>query len=138
MKWTKPPAELVERFQAALPAHPDLTPKKMFGYPAAFVKGNFFTGLHNDNVVIRLPDEVKAGLKELSGAPAFDPMGGRPMKQWWVVPKAVAGDGKKLKDFIGRAFEQVQPLPGKAPKKKPAAKKKPARQSRSSNSADDS
>src|SRR5207248_7994973 len=96
MKFTKPPAELVERFNAALPAHPDLTPKKMFGYPASFVKGNFFTGLHNDNVVIRLPDEVKAGLTELKGAPQFDPMGGRPMKQWWVLPKSVTGDGAKL------------------------------------------
>jgi len=124
MKWTKPPEELVTRFQAALPAHPDLTPKKMFGYPASFVKGNFFTGLHNDNVVIRLPDAVKASLKELASAPQFDPMGGRPMKQWWVIPKSVTGDGKKLKAFIGAAFEKVQPLPGKAAAKKPAKKRK--------------
>jgi hypothetical protein len=121
MKFIKPPAELVERFKAALPSHPDLTPKQMFGFPASFVKGNFFTGLHNENVVIRLPDEVKAELKELDGAPQFDPMGGRPMKQWWVLPSNVTGDGAKLKGFIARAFVKVQPLPGKAAK--PAKKK---------------
>jgi hypothetical protein len=70
---------------------------------------------------------VKAGLKELSGAPQFDPMGGRPMKQWWVLPKSVTGDGAKLKAFIANAFDQVQPLPGKAPKKKAPAKKKRGR-----------
>ena len=125
MKFTKPPPELVERFNAALPEHPDLAPKKMFGYPASFVKGNFFTGLHNDNVVIRLPDEVKAKMGELEGAPRFDPMGGRPMKQWWVLPKSVTGDAKKLKAFVKKAFELVQPLPGKAAAaKKPKKKKK--------------
>jgi len=44
----KSPPELVERFAAALPAHPDLVRKPMFGYPAAFVHGNMVCGLFQD------------------------------------------------------------------------------------------
>ena len=67
-----------------MPDHPDLEPKKMFGYQASFVKGNFFMGLHEDNVVVRLPDGLHEKFPELSGSPPFDPMGGRPMKGWFV------------------------------------------------------
>src|SRR5271166_3510667 len=111
MKWTKAPEELTTRFNAALPRHPDLQPRKMFGYAAAFVKGTFFSGLHQDNCVIRVPDEVKAALPQLAGAAAFDPMGGRPMKQWWVVPKAVSADGDALRALLAKAFARVQQLP---------------------------
>jgi hypothetical protein len=36
----KSPPELVERFEAVLDRYPDVTRKKMFGYPAAFVGDN--------------------------------------------------------------------------------------------------
>ncbi len=124
-KWSRSPEDLIQRFKAALPAHPDLQPKSMFGYPCSFVKGNFFAGLHEEKVVLRVPDEVKPKLPELAGASAFDPMGGRPMKLWWVIPPKVTQDAGKLRALIHSAFELVQPLPGKAPK--PKAKKAPAR-----------
>jgi hypothetical protein len=127
-KWVKSSDALSRRFEAALPKHPDLQPRKMFGYPCCFVKGVFFTGLHEEKVVMRLPDEVKAQLPALDGAAAFDPMGGRPMKQWWVVPPSIIGDAGKLSALIADAFGRVQPLPGKAAKPG-AAKGKPARAS---------
>lgn len=42
---TKSPAALIERFAAALPEHPALSRKPMFGYAAAFVNRNMVCGL---------------------------------------------------------------------------------------------
>jgi hypothetical protein len=39
-QWIRSPAHLAERFAAALPDHPDIVRKPMFGYPAAFANGN--------------------------------------------------------------------------------------------------
>ena len=55
--WKKSPADLVERFAAALPDHPALVRKPMFGYPAAFANGNMVCGLFQDSVVARLGKE---------------------------------------------------------------------------------
>lgn len=127
MAWKKTSPELAERFTRALPKHPDAEPRKMFGYPCCFVKGNFFVGMHEDNFVVRLPG-LKDKFTELAGAKVFDPMGsGKGMKDWWVIPPAIAGDEKKLSGFFSAAFAKVRKLPAKPAKtnaKKKAAKKK--------------
>lgn len=137
--WKKAPAELTARFNALLPEHPAAEPRKMFGYAACFVNGNFFIGLHEENVVVRLPGGLEQKLAEVRSSAPFDPMGGRPMKGWFVVPKAVVASDAKLGAFIAKAFEEVRKLPAKvkgekkvpakkaasAPKKAPA-KKAPA------------
>ena len=35
----------------ALPRHPDVEPRKMFGYPCAFVRGSFWIGLFEANAI---------------------------------------------------------------------------------------
>ena len=42
---TKSPPELVAAFAAAVPQAPGVVQKPMFGCPCAFVNGNMFTGL---------------------------------------------------------------------------------------------
>lgn len=59
MKWTKPDPALVERFTSALPDDPRVASRKMFGYPACFVRGSYFAGLHGEAFVIRLPGSLK-------------------------------------------------------------------------------
>lgn len=120
-RWKKSPPELIARFEAALPRDAHVEPKKMFGYPAAFVSGGFFTGLHEHRVVLRLPADVHAQTKALATAAAFDPMGGRPMRGWYVVPDAIAGDTKKL----GALLAEVLPKLVKHPEQ-PSAKKRAA------------
>ena len=79
--WKKPSAEAVDRFDAALPDHPAAQRRQMFGYPACFVNGHYFTGLHQDRFVIRLPDGIRDRFPEIADAEAFDPMGtGKGMK----------------------------------------------------------
>src|SRR5436309_308701 len=110
MAWKKASPEMVSRFEEALPDHPDAEPRKMFGYPACFVKGNFFAGLHEEErVVMRLPGGLKERLPDMAGASSFDPMGtGTGMKDWWIVPPPVTRDAGRLGRFLAAAFAEVQ------------------------------
>lgn len=124
VEWRKPPADLVERFNAALPVHPEAKPRKMFGYPACFVNGHFFVGLHNENAIVRLPVELKESFSELDGAAHFDPMGtGKGMKDWWLLPASIADDARSLTAFFAAAFVKVQALPPKAAKSRGSSRK---------------
>jgi hypothetical protein len=117
MAWKKSPPELIERFKAALPPHPDAQVKQMFGYPACFVKGNFFTGTFEDNLVIRLPNGLKDQFPELKNAAGFNPMGtGKGMKDWCIIPAEIANDNNRLADFYAATFEEVYKLPAKVVK----------------------
>lgn len=122
MRFAKSSAALVARFGAALPESPLVLRRKMFGYPCAFVRGNFFAGLHEENVVLRLPGDLRASLPALAKGEAFDPMkNGRVMKDWVVVPKGVAASAAKLTALLAAALPLVAALPPKAALGKKAA-----------------
>ena len=87
--FSKSPPELVERFATVMDRYPDAERKKMFGYPAAFVGGNMATGLFAEHWVVRLPDGEIAEAKA-AGAGSFEPMPGKPMKAFVVVPAATS------------------------------------------------
>lgn len=120
-KFRKSAPETVLRFEAALPRTAEVEPRQMFGYRAAFVNGNFFTGLFEDDVVMRLPGGIKERLPALAEAAGFNPMGGKPMRDWWLVPAPLSTDERRLTELLATAFEEVRRLPAKAAKKKPAA-----------------
>ena len=92
--WKKFPAELVERFTAALPEHPAVVRKPMFGYPAAFANGNMACGLLQDSIVVRLGKEGAASAVADGRAQQFAPMPGRTMTGYVLVPTADANDTK--------------------------------------------
>lgn len=119
--WKKSPAELAERFAIALPAHPDLVRKPMFGYPAAFANGNMVCGLFQDAVVVRLGKEGAASAIADGRAQPFAPMPGRTMTGYVLVPAPDALDAKALAAWLQRALEFTLSLPKKATK--PAAAK---------------
>ena len=120
-KWKKSSPELVERFKGALPKDPSVEPKPMFGYPAAFVRGNFFSGLFEELVVMRMPEPQRSKLSTLAKAEGFSPMGGKPMTDWYVVPAKIAASQTALAKLLGEALALVKELPEK--KKKPKKKK---------------
>jgi hypothetical protein len=126
MAWKKSSPELIERFGAALPDDAAVQRRQMFGYPAAFVGGNFWVGLHEERVVVRLPDGLHERFAALAGAKSFDPMGGRPMKGWFVVPAEITGSAAKLRALLGATLAEVVRLPKKAPKPKKAPEPKKA------------
>ena len=131
MAWKKASPQMSSRFEAALPDHPDAEPRQMFGYPACFVKGNFFVGMHEEErIVVRLPGGLQAQFPELHGAAIFDPMGtGKGMKDWWIIPPEITADEQRLSRFFAAAFTEVQKLPAKErkprmPKKVPVGNKR--------------
>ena len=128
MKWRKSPPELIAAFDAAFPASPAQR-RQMFGYPAGFVNGNMFTGLHQENWMVRLGEAELAALLKLPGAKPFEPMPGHVMRSYGVLPPSVIADAKALKTWLGKALAYAGSLPPKAGKaKKP--KVKPAKPKR--------
>ncbi len=125
MPFRKSSPEIVERFNAALPLHPDVAPRQMFGYPAAFVNGNFFAGLFEEDVLIRLPDAILPRVPEMVGTPIFNPMGrGKGMTGFPVVPERLSRNVSSLAVLLEKALAPVLTLPPKP--KKPTKAKKPA------------
>jgi TfoX/Sxy family transcriptional regulator of competence genes len=111
--WSKSPPDLVERFETTMSEVPGTTMRKMFGYPAAFAaNGHMFTGLHQDRWVIRLPDKARAELAAAGGAP-FEPMPGRPMREYLVIPGAVLADADALQSWLERSRAYTEALPAK-------------------------
>ena len=88
MHWEKSPADLTERFAAVTDRHPDIARRKMFGEIAGFVNGNMVTGLHSGRWFVRLTGDAKAEALALPGAGPFEPMPGRPMGDYVVLPPA--------------------------------------------------
>lgn len=109
----KSPPALIARFDEVAGRHPSATRRKMFGYPALFVGGNLTTSLHADRWVIRLaPNDLEEALR-LPGAGRFEPMPGRPMNGYALLPHEVVADDAALDAWIGRAIGFVSTLPPK-------------------------
>jgi TfoX/Sxy family transcriptional regulator of competence genes len=113
-RWTKSPPALVEIFAAALPDDPRVERRAMFGYPAAFANGHLFTGLHQDDLMLRLGESERAALLALPGAKPFAPMPGRVMREYAVVPAALHADRRALCAWMKKALAYACGLPPKA------------------------
>ena len=112
--WEKAPADLAERFNATVSALPGATVRKMFGYPAGFVNGHLFTGTFGSSWHVRLPDAERSELAAAGGTP-FEPMPGRPMREYLVLPPEIAADPDAAEPWVRRSLAYVEKLP---PKKK--------------------
>jgi len=123
-RWRKSPPELVALFEAVLAGEPQAERRQMFGYPAAFVNGNLATGLHQADWMVRLGEPDRAALAAQGGRP-FEPMQGRPMREYVVLPKAVLSERRALAGWIRRGIAYTAALPAKTAKKR-AAKRSPA------------
>jgi hypothetical protein len=58
---------------------------KMFGMPCYKIKGKAFAGLYEGDMVFKLSGDEHMRAISLTGSRLFDPMGGRPMKEWIQV-----------------------------------------------------
>lgn len=113
-KMEKSPPELVERFDVIAPRFPEAKRRQMFGYPCLFVNGNLVTGLHEQRWMVRLGDADRAELLGLPGAGPFEPMAGRPMKGYAVLPADVVADDDALEAWLRRSIAFGLSLPPKA------------------------
>jgi TfoX/Sxy family transcriptional regulator of competence genes len=115
-KWKPAPAEAVTAFESATSGLAGVEPRKMFGYSCIFVKGNMFVGLHEAGMVLRLPEEQRAEFLRLKGAGQFEPMPGRVMREYVVVPKLLFNAPEKLRAWVERSLDYASSLPAKAKK----------------------
>jgi len=112
-KFTKAPEEMVRLFGDALKDFPMATTRKMFGYPAAFVNGNMFTGLFQEEMFLRLSDEDRAAIRKEYGTPLFEPIPGRPMRNYVLVPHYILKSPRLLRTWVTKGMEYAKSLPPK-------------------------
>jgi TfoX/Sxy family transcriptional regulator of competence genes len=112
----KSPPELVARFAAITAGLPETEPRQMFGYPSLFVGGNLVTGLHKEAWFVRVAEADRTSLLQLPGAGAFEPMPGRPMRGYVVLPPSVVADDAAIRGWVERAITFGRSLPRKPSK----------------------
>jgi hypothetical protein len=59
----------------------------MFGMPCIKVGTRAFAGLYHDEMLFKLTGATHARALALEGARLFEPMEGRPMREWVLVPE---------------------------------------------------
>lgn len=117
-KMPKPDEATKEFFRSIVPEHPAVQVRPMFGQLAAFVNGNMFTGIHGGDLFVRLPEEDRAALEAEGGGP-FEPMAGRPMREYVVLPPAWREDHPdRVREWVARSLDHAEGLPPKQPKRK--------------------
>ena len=112
---TKSPPGLVMRFDELAALVPDAKRRPMFGYPSCVLGGNMFMSLFRDRLVLRLSEPDRAQIIAEHGATTFEPMPGRPMTGYVVIPPSlVASDG--VDEWVSRSYAHARSLPAKKPK----------------------
>jgi TfoX/Sxy family transcriptional regulator of competence genes len=113
MKMPKVAAPAVERFRALASAIPSVEQKLVFGQPAAFVNGNMFFGVFGDQLFVRLSEADTEEARDSVGGRPFEPMAGRPMRGYTVLPSGVWADPKRARQWVERSLQFAQSLPSK-------------------------
>lgn len=116
MAWTKASPGMIDLFDACLPHGPGIERRTMFGQPCAFVNGNMFAGLLQDIAFARLPPGLHAELDAEFGVRHFEPMPGRPMKAYVVLPEELLDDEARFGEILAAAYQFAAALPPKTPK----------------------
>jgi TfoX/Sxy family transcriptional regulator of competence genes len=111
-------------FHDLVPSSPGVVTKPMFGHTAAFVNGTMFMGVFGDRVLVRLAEADRESLLAEDGAGPFEPMKGRPMREYVLLPADWQDDPSQAKPWVKRSLAYASSLPPKKPRT--AAKKKPA------------
>ena len=116
-KMPKPGEEAKEFFRSIVPDAPDVTVRPMFGNLAAFVNGNMFSGLFGDGLFVRVSGSARSELEAAGGGP-FEPMPGRPMTGYTMLPEAWQRDAERAGEWVERSLGSARALPAKQPKPK--------------------
>jgi len=95
---------------------PRLETRKMFGQPAAFVNGNLCLGAFGGDVFLRLSDRDQALASKMTGVRPFEPMPGRAMHAYLILPPEVLRDRTQSRLWVDRAVGFAASLPPKAAK----------------------
>jgi len=117
LKIPRPDKESVDLFQSLVPKGDRVTVRPMFGNISAFVNGNMFFGVFGNDLFVRLPSEDQSELLKNKGSSMLEPMKGKPMKDYVVLPKTWRARPETLRSWITKSLEWSSKLPAKKAKK---------------------
>ncbi len=118
MSMPKPSATSKAVFESLVPDDPRVTARPMFGNVAAFVNGNMFMGLFGDELFVRLSEAERSELLAIEGASGFEPMKGRPMREYVTLPVSWGDDPTAVHRWVSRSLEWTSQMPEKRPRKR--------------------
>lgn len=110
----KPDPDVLERMEGLLSTLPAKR-RAMFGTVAWFANSNeqMFTGIRGDRVNARVGADAVSGLVGSGAADPFEPMAGRPMKEYVLLPAETVWDDAQLQSWVERALAFAEDLPPK-------------------------
>lgn len=116
MKWIKAPEALKAQIETLMQGI-ECEKRPMFGYPAYFIKKNMFAGLFQDKLFLRLsPAQVASLSKSFPAISNLEPMPGRPMKDYYIIPEKLHMDARKMEKVVQEAADHCRSLPAKVQK----------------------
>ena len=118
MKLPKSTAGARSKLEELAPTGPDITTRPVFGQPTVFVRGNMFLGTFGDLVFVRLSEKERQQALEEHGMKTFEPMAGRPMTEYVVLPPPVLADRAAARAWVAKSLAYARTLPPKLPGKK--------------------
>ena len=102
MVWIKSPQSLIDLFDKSVPSGEGISLRKMFGYPAAFANGK------------ALSAQDRARFTAEFGERTFEPMKGRPMREYVRLPEQLLADARKRAAWIKRSLRYAETVVPKA------------------------
>jgi hypothetical protein len=103
--------ELLARFNDLVDIVADADRKLVFGSPTCLVGGNMFFGVHASGLFVKLPADAAQELLAAGGV-AFEPMPGRAMGGFYVLPETLP----EQELWLRRSYEYARTLAPKTPK----------------------
>ena len=113
VKIPKPDQSSVDLFKSLVPNDPNVRIRPMFGNVSAFVNGNMFFGLFGNDMFVRLSEKEQAELLKEKGASNLEPMKGRPMKDYVIMPRSWKDDHERIRTWVSRSLAWSNKLPVK-------------------------
>ncbi|MBM4345035.1 MAG: hypothetical protein FJ100_16825 [Deltaproteobacteria bacterium] len=117
----KPDASTVTWYEANVPVDPRAVRGQMFGHPCAFVNGNLFFGTFEQTLIARVGTDRAAALAQGGVVRVFEPMAGRPWKDYVQIAAGQVGDAE-LRHLVKGALDHTARLAPKVEKKAKAKK----------------
>jgi TfoX/Sxy family transcriptional regulator of competence genes len=110
MSWPKASVEkeaLLDDLVQGLPCEK----KRMFGAPCFFAKHSMFTGVFAEDIFIRLSNDERARfIKENKGTKVFEPVEGRKMSEYLIVPHALLKNKDAVRQWLRISFDYASTL----------------------------
>ena len=120
MTWKKNSPETVARIEEAVGDIP-VSKRQMFGCPCWFAGDALCCCVHDDQIFLRLAEQDREQLlSECPEARRFEPMPGRVMREYVVLPPELIADTALLHEWLIRSCRFASSLP---PKVKKSARK---------------